>query len=101
MDGVTIPSWLQDISLPGAIVLFGFALATNWLYTRGQVNKMMETAMLVAKLWETVAKERQETNTKLLESTEPLIQGNAAILKAIEELQRQNERNRHDRGRRG
>lgn len=86
---MAIPSWIGDMSLPTAIVLFGFMLARNWLYTSGQVNRLLDASQRVADLWEKVATERQETIKLLAESTEPVIQGNAAILKAVEELQRQ------------
>lgn len=86
---VWIPAWLGNISLPTAIALFGLALARNWLYTRGQITELLSSAKQVSELWEKVAGERQETIKLLTEATEPVVQGNAAILRALEEIQRQ------------
>lgn len=87
-ESLEIPVWLGDLSLPGAIVLFGIALARGWLLTSGQANRLAEAHAKVAQLWEQVATERGETIRQLNEQMDPLIQGNEAILKAVEELQR-------------
>ena len=87
LQSAIIGSWIADLSLPGAIVLFGIALARNWMYTSGQVSKMIEAKQEVARLWEKVATERQETIKLLTEANEPIIQGNEAILRAVESLQ--------------
>lgn len=79
--------WLTSLSLPGALVLFALALATNRLYTAGQVNKMLDSKAEVAKLWEQVATERQETIRLLTEATTPILDGNEAILRALERIQ--------------
>lgn len=88
-EALSIPSWLTDLSLPGAIVLFGLALARGWLLTSGQVNRLTEAHGKVSDLWKQVAEERQETIRKISDQMDPLMQGNEAILKAVEELQRQ------------
>jgi hypothetical protein len=86
--------WLTNLSLPGAMVLFALLLATNRIYTSGQVNKMMESKAEVAKLWEQVAIERQETIKLLTEATAPVIDGNEAILRALERIQTDRQRPR-------
>lgn len=91
LQDIAIPSgfWdtLTNLSVPGAMVLFALALATNRLYTSGQVNKILESKDAVAKLWEQVASERQETIKLLTEANKPIIDGNEAILKALERIQ--------------
>lgn len=88
-EALSIPSWLTDLSLPGAIVLFGLALARGWILTSGQANRIVEAYSKVSDLWKQVAEERQETISKISEQLDPLMQGNEAILRAVEELQRQ------------
>jgi uncharacterized protein YgbK (DUF1537 family) len=89
MGDLQIPLWLNDLSLPGAIILFGLALARGWLLTSGQATRLAEAHAKVSDLWKQVAEERQETILQLNEQLEPLMQGNEAILRAVEELQRQ------------
>lgn len=94
---ITIPSWLSDLSLPTAIILFGFALSRGWLYTSSQVVRLLDSSKRVSDLWEKVATERQETIKLLAASTEPIIQGNEAILRTVEDLQRQLQQQRGGR----
>jgi hypothetical protein len=95
-----IPSWLTDIGVVTMVIIFGVGLARNWIYTAGQVDKMAEQYEKVNKIWEQVATERQQTITMLSDSIGPVLQGNEAILRAVENLQRDQEiARRTDRGR--
>ena len=92
-----VPSWLSDVGIVGMIVLFGYSLARNKLFTAGQVDHLITQYEKVAALWEKVATERQETIMLLSENSDPVLKGNEAILRAIEELQRQQELERQFR----
>lgn len=91
-----LPGWVGDLSLVGAIVLFGLALARNWIYTSGQVNRMIEaydkllaSEQRVSELWRHNAEMQSENVNRLIEGLEPVTAGNAAILRAVEEIQRE------------
>lgn len=94
-----IPDWVSNVGVVSLILFFGLGLARGWWYTAGQVTRTIEQYEKVAKLWEQVATERKEINLILTQVTEPIIQGNAAILKAVEELQREQDTRRPDRTR--
>ena len=97
-----LPSWITDIGVVSMVIIFGIGLARNWFYTAGQVDKTLQQYQKVSDLWERVATERQTTIELLTKSTEPIIQGNEAILRAVENLQREQEfARRLDRGRHG
>lgn len=99
-DGVidlSLPSWASDVGVVGMFILFGTGLARNWWYTSGQVNHLLVQYEKVAALWEKVADERQETIKLLTDNTEPILKGNEAILRAVEQLQHQQEQVRQYR----
>lgn len=86
-----LPAWVSDVSVVGIFILFGIGLARGWLYTGGQVNHLLSQYEKVAALWEKVATERQETIELLSSDNEAVLKGNEAILRAVEELQLQQE----------
>lgn len=92
-DWTGIPSWLGDFGaftgVVGLLFVFVLAMARRWLYTRGQVQELLEARDKVAALWEKVADERQELVRDMTEAFEPVVTGNAAILRAVEQLQLQ------------
>ena len=97
----TIPGWISDVGVVGLIIFFGLGLARGWWYTAFQYRNMKEQLEKVAEIWKQVAEERKKINELLTEGTEPIIQGNAAILRAVDELQKDYERyRRSERGRR-
>lgn len=84
-----LPSWASDVGVVGILLFFGIGLARNWWYTGGQVNHLLAQYERVSALWEKVADERQETINLLTSNTEPILKGNEAILRAVEQLQHQ------------
>lgn len=95
--GGALPSWASDVGIVGLIVFFGLGLARNWFYTSGQVTHLLTQYENVAALWKQVAEERQETIKMLSDNTEPILKGNEAILRAVENLQHEQERARQFR----
>lgn len=93
----TLPSWTSDVGVVGILIFFGIGLARGWFYTSPQVRQLLVQYEKVATLWEKVADERQETIKLLSDNTEPILKGNEAILRAVEELQHQQEQARQYR----
>lgn len=92
-----LPSWTSDVGVVGILIFFGIGLARGWFYTSPQVRQLLDQYERVAALWEKVADERQETIKLLSDNTEPILKGNEAILRAVEELQHQQEQARQHR----
>lgn len=88
LEGVSL-SWLKDAGIVSLCLLFVVMLATNRLYTAGQVNKMLEGFEKMAETWQEVDKNNKETILLLSKSLDPLIQGNEAILRILESRQEQ------------
>jgi len=95
---VALPSWASDVTVVGLIILFGVGLARNWFYTGGQVNHVVTQYEKVAALWEKVADERQKTIELMAAGYEPVLRSNEAILRAVEQLQAQQEYMRRSHG---
>lgn len=92
-----LPSWASDVGVVGILLFFGIGLARGWFYTSGQVNNLLSQYDKVIALYEKVAAERQESIKLLSGNTEPILKGNEAILRAVEELQHQQEQARQYR----
>lgn len=89
-EGLSV-SGLKDIGIVSMCFLFTVALARNWLYTSGQMEKMISGYERLADTWEAVATQQKETIELLTLSVDPIIQGNEAILRAVESLQKERE----------
>ena len=93
-----LPDWVGDLgqlSIAGFMILaFGWALATRRIYLRGQTEELVQARKDVAALWEKVAEERQRSLMELTEAIEPVVAGNAAILRAVDQLQTEQQRQR-------
>lgn len=92
-------SSLKDVGIVALCLMFVIALGRGWLYVAAQVNKIIEGHKEVADTWKEVAQERQKTIELITESIDPVVRGNEAILRAIEEIQDRRNRNPSERRR--
>ena len=89
-----IPSKIPQYGASGVIALFGWGLAKNWLYTRGQVAEILasKVEILAAKselveIWKQIAMENQETIKLQANQISVLVAQTEAILSIVRELQ--------------
>lgn len=90
-----VPSWVERVSAVGLIIMFGLALARNWVYTSGQVDRILEAERRVSDLWKQTAETQQANADKLAGNLEPVLRSNEAILRAVETIQQEQREQRY------
>lgn len=86
---VSLPAWAERVSVVGLIVFFGLALARGWLMTSGQAERLLDSERRVSELYRQAAETSQANADRMVTAIEPVTAGNAAILRAVEEIQRE------------
>ena len=84
-----LPFSPSQLGVSSLIAFFGWALATNFLYTRGQVIQILDANREASGIWKEVAKENQEIIKLQTEHLQTLVAQSAATLRILEELQNQ------------
>lgn len=82
-----VPQWITDLGWIGIAIIAVWAFATNKIYTAGQVERLLEAERKVTQVWEETSQKRQEAMDALIHELQPIAQGNAALLKAVEAVQ--------------
>ena len=99
-----LPPWAQQLSLLTLLVLIVMAFLRGWVVTRAQSGREAEAERRIADVWKANFDKSNELNQQLTEAFQPVLDQNAAILKAVEAVQArqiaQEERDRwlRDRG---
>lgn len=99
-----MPPWAQQLSLLGVLILVLVAFLRGYIVTRSQAEREVESERRISDIWKTNFQSSNELNRQLTEAFQPVLDQNAAILKAVEAVQarqvQQEERERWLRDRR-
>lgn len=87
-----MPPWAQQLSLLTLLILIVAAFARGWVITRAQADREVESERRIAEVWKSNYEGSNELNQQLSEGFQPVLDSNAAILKAVEALQDRQER---------
>lgn len=87
-----MPPWAQQLSLLTLLIVIVLAFARGWVVTRAQADREIEAERRITEVWKTNAESSNELTKQLTEGFEPVLDSNAAILKAVEALQDRQER---------
>lgn len=82
-----IPKMITDLGWVGVAILVTAMFATGRWMSRKQHEEIIEAEKEITAVWKQNAEELKPVVQELVRSLEPVAQGNAAILKAIEALQ--------------
>lgn len=99
-----MPAWAQQLSLITLLALIVTAFLRGWVLTRAQATREADSERRIADIWKGNFEQSTELNKQLTDAFQPVLDQNAAILKAVEAVQArqlaQEERDRwlRDRG---
>lgn len=82
-----IVSWLADLGWVGIALIAIWAFATDRLYTRGQVERLLASKEEVIAVWRETGQRGEQALQAVLDELEPIASGNAAMLRAVEKIQ--------------
>lgn len=94
-----LPPWAQQLSLISLLVLIVTAFLRGWVVTRAQSERESAAERRITDIWQQTAEKSIALNEKMTDALAPVLDSNAAILKAVEAVQREQEllRERRDR----
>jgi hypothetical protein len=93
-----LPPWAQQISLLGLLLAIVLAFLRGWVITKLQNERDIAAERRVSDIWERNAQVANSQVDRLTAALQPVLDGNAAILKAVSEVQEEQRRMR-ERGR--
>jgi len=82
-----IISWLADLGWVGIALIAIWAFATDRLYTRSQVEKLLAAKDEVIAVWQGGEQRSIEALKAIIDELQPIASGNEAVLKAMERMQ--------------
>jgi len=82
-----MPAWAQDLSLVGLLLIIIVAFIRGWVVTRSQATREVDAERKIAEIWKTNFEQSTALNKRLTEAFQPVLDQNAAILKAVEAVQ--------------
>lgn len=82
-----MPAWAQQLSLLTLLVLIVTAFLRGWVLTRSQAQREAEAERRIADIWKGNFEQSTLLNKQLTEAFQPVLDQNAAILKAVEAVQ--------------
>jgi hypothetical protein len=94
-----LPPWAQQLSLVSLLVIAILAFLRGWVVTRPQAEREVAAERRIAEIWERNATQALELNRQLTEGLAPVLEGNEAILRAVQSLQEEQGRMRERRDR--
>jgi len=99
-----LPAWAQQLSLLTLLILIVTSFLRGWVIPRSQAQRESEAERRITDIWKSNFEQSTELNKRLTDAFQPVLDQNAAILKAVEAVQArqlaQEERDRwlRDRG---
>lgn len=99
-----MPAWAQQLSLLTLLVLIVTAFLRDWVVPRARAAREIEAERRIADIWKGNFEQATELNKQLTDAFQPVLEGQGALLKAVEAVQArllaQEERDRwlRDRG---
>lgn len=85
--GALLPPWAQQLSLLGILILIVTAWLRGWVLTRTQAERELEAERKIAGIWQANFEQATQLNEQLTGALQPVLDSNAAILKAVEAVQ--------------
>ena len=82
-----MPQWAQQLSLLMLLVLIVAAFMRGWIVTRHQATREAEAERRIADVWKGNFEHSNDLNKQLTQAFQPVLESNAAILKAVESVQ--------------
>jgi hypothetical protein len=82
-----LPAWAQQISLLGLLIIIVVAFMRGWVLTRPQATREVESERRIADIWKGNFEQSTDLNRQLTAAFQPVLDQNAAILKAVEAVQ--------------
>ena len=82
-----MPAWAQQLSLLTLLVLVVAAFLRGWVVTRAQAGREAEAERRIADVWKANYEQSIELNKQLTVAFAPVLESNAASLKAVESVQ--------------
>jgi hypothetical protein len=82
-----LPAWAQQLSLLGLLIVIVVAFMRSWVLTRSQAAREVESERRIADIWKGNFEQSTELNKQLTAAFQPVLDQNAAILKAVEAVQ--------------
>lgn len=82
-----LPTWAQQLSLLTLLVLIVMAFLRGWVVTRAQAGREAEAERRIADVWKGNFEQASDLNKQLTDAFQPVLDQNAAILKAVEAVQ--------------
>lgn len=93
-----LPPWAQQLSLLGVLIIIITAWVRGWVLTRTQADREVASERRITDIWERNATQAMEHQKQLTEGVvAPILEGNQAILRAVQALQGEQERMRERR----
>jgi hypothetical protein len=93
-----MPPWAQQLTVLSMLVIIVSAFIRGWVVTRRQNESDLAAERKVSDIWEKNAEVANSQVDRLTAALQPVLDGNAAILKAVTEVQEEQRRMR-ERGR--
>jgi hypothetical protein len=82
-----LPAWAQQLSLLTLLILIVAAFLRGWVVTRAQAGREAEAERRIADVWKGNFEQSNALNKQLTDAFQPVLEQNAAILKAVEAVQ--------------
>ena len=82
-----LPAWAQGLSLVTLLILIVVAFLRGYIVTRAQAGREAEAERRIADVWKANFEQSNELNKQLTQALQPVLESNAAILKAVEAVQ--------------
>lgn len=94
-----LPTWAQQLSLVTLLVIIITAWLRGWVITKAQNERDIAAERRIADIWQQNFEKATLLNEEMTKAFAPVLDSNAAILKAVEAVQREQEGLRERRGR--
>lgn len=82
-----LPPWAQQLSLLTLLIVVIAAFARGYVLTRAQADRELEAERKIADIWKTNHEQSLDLLTRQTDAFQPVLEQNAAILRALEALQ--------------
>lgn len=82
-----LPPWAQQLSLLSLLLIIIMAWVRGWVVTRTACEREVEAERRISDIWKSNYEGSNELNRQLTEALQPVLESNAAILKAVEAVQ--------------
>lgn len=89
-----MPAWAQQLSLVGLLIIIIAAFVRGWVITKRQNESDLASERRVSEIWQKNAETANSQVDRLTTALAPVLDGNAAILRAVTEVQEEQRRMR-------